>query len=77
MARKKGKNKKKPVKYKAITLKITTRQKRSLSNFCKSRHTTPNKLIKKVMKPYLQNYADLAVSVSSVKVNQLALFEQE
>jgi hypothetical protein len=77
MARKKVKKKKKPLKFKTITLKITARQKRSLSNYCKSRRTTPNKLIKKAMKPFLQNYADLEVNVSAVKVNQLALFEQE
>lgn len=77
MARKKIKKKKRPIKYKTISLKITGRQKRSLNNYCKAHRTTPNKLIKKVLKPYLQNYSDLVVNVNSAKANQLALFDQE
>jgi hypothetical protein len=75
MARKKAKKTRKPIKFKTITIKVTARQKKSLMNYSKSRRTTPNKLIKKAIRPLLQNYADLEVtSTSPVKVNQLELF---
>jgi hypothetical protein len=71
---KKSKKARKPVKYKTITIKVTSRQKKSLTNFCKSRRTTPNKLIKKAIGPLLQNYADLEVNSTGLRVNQLELF---
>jgi hypothetical protein len=75
MARKKAKKTRKPIKFKTITIKVTARQKKSLINYSKSRRTTPNKLIKKAIRPLLQNYADLEVTTNShVKVNQLELF---
>jgi hypothetical protein len=75
MPRKKAKKTRKPLKFKTITIKVTARQKKSLINYSKSRRTTPNKLIKKAIRPLLQNYADLEVTSSShVKVNQLELF---
>ena len=77
MPRKKAKKSRKPLKFKTITIKVTARQKKSLTNYCKSRRTTPNKLIKKAIRPLLHNYADLEVNLPSVKVNQLALFDQE
>jgi hypothetical protein len=77
MPRKKAKKGRKPLKFKTITIKVTAKQKKSLVNFAKSRRTTPNKLIKKAIRPLLQNYAGLEVNSTSVKVNQLALFDQE
>ena len=68
------KKKRKPVRYKTITITVTARQKRSLVNFCKSRKTTPAKVIKKAIRPLLTDYADLKVNLSSEKVNQLQLF---
>lgn len=77
MARKKAKKTRKAIKYKIISIKITTRQKKSLMNFCKSRHSTPNKIIKKAIGPLLKNYAGLEVNNTPVKVNQLELFKME
>lgn len=75
MPRKAAKKARKPVKFKTITIKVTARQKKSLMNFSKSRHTTPNKVIKKAIRPLLQNYAGLEVeNFSQVRVNQLELF---
>jgi hypothetical protein len=70
----KGKKKRKPVRYRTVTLKLSARQKRSLDRFARSRRTTPNKLIKKAIRPLLENYADLEVRITSQKVNQLQLF---
>lgn len=69
-----AKKKRKPVKYKTITVTVTARQKKSLVNFCKSRKTTPNKIIKKAIRPLLTDYVDLKVNHSNEKVNQLQLF---
>jgi hypothetical protein len=75
MPRKKAKKARKPIKFKTITIKVTARQKKSLINFSKSRRTTPNKLIKKAIRPLLQNYADLEIGRNNhEKVNQLELF---
>ena len=64
----------KPVRYRTINLKLTTRQKRSLENFCKSRGTTPNKIIKKSIRPLLDNYSSSVPSLPQVSANQLKLF---
>ncbi len=68
------KKKRKPVRYKTVSITLTARQKKSLVNFCRSRRTTPTKVIKKAIGPLLQNYHDLQVSPGSEKVNQLQLF---
>jgi hypothetical protein len=67
----------KPVRYRTIKLKLTTRQKRSLENFCKSRGTTPTKIIKKSIRPLLENYASSVPSQPTVSANQLKLFGTE
>jgi len=75
MPRKKAKKARKPVKFKFITIKVTARQKKSLMNYSKSRHSTPNKLIKKAIRPFLENYTDLIVAANKQeKHNQLQLF---
>ena len=75
MPGKKPKKSRKPVKFKVITIKVTARQKKSLMNYSKSRHTTPNKLIKRAIRPLLENYSDLVVVVNKQeKLSQLQLF---
>ncbi len=71
------KKKKKAVKYKQVTITISARQKKSLMNFCKSRKSTPNKIIKKAIRPLLENYEHLEVNHVSSKVSQLQLFSME
>lgn len=67
----------KAIRYKTIIFKLTVRQKRSLDRFARSRRTTPNKLIKKAIRPLLENYAELEVNHTNGKVNQLKLFQGE
>ena len=75
MSRKKVKKARKREKYKIITIKVTARQKKSLMNYSKLRHTTPNKLIKKAILPFLQNYADVELIPNpKAQVLQLELF---
>lgn len=71
------KKKKKTVKYKQVTITISARQKKSLTNFCKSRKSTPNRIIKKAIRPLLENYHDMEITHVSSKVNQLQLFSME
>jgi hypothetical protein len=68
------KKKRKPIRYKTITITVTAKQKKSLVNFCRSRKTTPAKIIKKAIRPLLSDYADLKVNISNERVNQLQLF---
>ncbi|MBL7137527.1 MAG: hypothetical protein ISS17_01985 [Bacteroidales bacterium] len=77
MPRTRAKKRGKSIRYKSLTIKLTTRQKRSLERFAKSRRTTTNKLIKKAIRPLFENYADLEVNMNNEKVNQLQLFESE
>jgi hypothetical protein len=73
----KQKKKRKKIRYKVIKIKLTTRQKKSLDNFCKSRKTTPNKLIKKSIRHFLENYHGLEINHEEGKHKQLERFEQE
>ena len=71
------KKKRKKVKFKAITFKLSPRQKRSLINYCEARKTTPNKLIKKAIRRYIQFYASDVPAEYFVTENQLDLFEED
>jgi hypothetical protein len=69
------KKKRKPIRYKSITFKLTARQKKSLDNFCKARRSTPIKAIKTAIRPLIENYATSAPpELSFVTPNQLELF---
>jgi hypothetical protein len=71
----KKKNKRKKVKYKIVKIKVSQRQKKSLDNFCKSHKTTANKLIKKSIRHFLENYTHTVPPDNNVSVNQLKLFK--
>ena len=73
----KKKKKRKVVKFKTIKIKVTARQKKSLENFCKSRKTTPNKVIKKSIRPLLENYAGLVPVQGNEKIKPVQLFGEE
>jgi hypothetical protein len=68
--------KRKKVKYRSIELKLSARQKQSLLNYCDARHTTPNKLIKKCIRKYTENFAGKVPEEYYVTENQLVLFEE-
>jgi hypothetical protein len=71
------KKKRKNIRFKTIKIKVSSRQKKSLENFCKARKTTPNKIIKKSIRPLLENYMDLIPSNNTEKIRQLNLFAEE
>ncbi|MFO7613237.1 MAG: hypothetical protein R6W71_01210 [Bacteroidales bacterium] len=68
------KKKRKKVRYRIIKLKLTAGQYNSLLGYCNARKTTPNKLIKKLLKPRLQ-YVNGVPEDFYVTENQLELFE--
>lgn len=65
----------KKIRYTKITFKLTSRQKRSLLNYCEARHTTPNKLIKKSIKRYINGFDKSVPEEYYITENQLDLFE--
>jgi len=64
------------VRYTTVTFKLTSRQKRSLVNYCRARQTTPTKVIKKSIKRYIENFAIEVPEELYVTENQLDLFEE-
>jgi hypothetical protein len=73
----KKKKKRKATRFRMIKIKVSAKQKKSLENFCKSRRTTPNKIIKKAIRPLLENYVNAVLPKNNEKVKQLALFSSE
>ncbi len=65
------------MKYRDVTLKLSANQKRSLVNYCQARKTTPTKLIKKMIRPFLQNYSRGVPEQYWKTENQLELFAAE
>lgn len=75
MALAKRKKAKRKIKYKKITFKLSARQKKSLENYCEARQTTPNKLIKKAIKRFINGF-DTSVPEDYYKSEkQLDLFD--
>jgi hypothetical protein len=73
----KKKKKRKATQFKTIKIKVSSKQKKSLENFCKARRTTPNKIIKKAIRPLLENYVNETPRKNDGKVKQLMLFPSE
>ncbi|MCK4288757.1 MAG: hypothetical protein KAW86_06110, partial [Bacteroidales bacterium] len=67
----------KAVKYRPFVIILTAKQKKSLENYCHARKTTPLKLIKKVIRPYLNRFEKNVPDEYYVTENQLNLFEEE
>ena len=66
--------KRKKVRYSEVRIRLSYKQKRSLLNYCHARKTTPNKLIKKMIRPYITNYAVDVPEEYYATENQLDLF---
>ncbi len=70
------KKKRRSVKYKAISFKLTARQKKTLEAYCSVRHTTPLKLIKRSIQHFLTLNPD-DPPPDYTTANQLDLFWEE
>lgn len=67
----------KPTVFKEIIFKLSVRQRKSLRNYCKARKTTPTKLIKKMIRPFTESYAETVPEDYYITENQLDLFKIE
>jgi hypothetical protein len=72
----KRKSKKKKVRFKTISFKLTSNQNKSLQNYCKARKTTPTKLIKKMIRSYISGYSKVVPEAFYFTENQLDMFEE-
>jgi hypothetical protein len=72
----KRRKKRKVVRFKTVTFKISSRQKRSLMNYCNARGITPNKLIKRCIRKYLEGFADHVPENYFITEKQLELFAE-
>jgi hypothetical protein len=73
----KRKRHRKKVRYSKMTITLSSRQKKSLKNYCVARKTTPTKLIKKVIHRYINGFDKQVPDEYLVSERQLELFEQE
>jgi hypothetical protein len=64
-------------KFTRISFKLSDRQMKSLKNYCEARQTTPNKLIKKSIKFYTENFEKSVPEKYHVTHNQLNMFEDD
>ncbi len=70
-------SKKKKVKYKKITFKISDNQREALEVICRRQKTTPIRFLKSVIKKQTARYKAAPAPVSYVTENQLQLFDLE
>ena len=70
------KSKRRNYKYHAVTFKLSAGQYRSLRNYCKARHTTPIKLIKRNISRFLTAYEYEVPQDLYLTENQLDLFSE-
>lgn len=68
------KKKRKKIKYREVSFRLSAKQKKSLQNYCRARKTTPTKLIKKMIRPYISQYADSVPDEYYITEKQLDLF---
>ncbi len=69
--------KKKRKKFKTLSFKLSARQMRSLRNYCEARQTTPTKLIKKVIRDYIEKFDKEVPDKYKGSHNQLDMFNEE
>jgi len=77
MSPSKRRKRRKKVRYHTVKLKLTSAQRKSLLNYCEARKTTPTRLIKKMIRPFISHYAVKVPEELYVTENQLQLFDQE
>ncbi len=65
--------KKKKIKYKPITFKLSDRQKKSLEAYCRRNNTTVNKYIKSAIKEALKDGRKPSYSIPQVSKGQMDL----
>ena len=57
--------------------KLGHRQAQSLQNYCELKNSTPNQLIKSLLKYYVEDFTDEKLGKDKVDNKQLSLFEEK
>lgn len=71
------KKKRKPVRFRQISFKLTEGQKTALDRYCTAYKTTPVRFIKSLVNSHVERYRPESPPQSFVTENQLPLFEEE
>lgn len=71
-----ARSRKRKIGYKAVKFKLSKKQFTSLQNYCEARKTTPNKLIKKSIRYYTENFSDVVPPRFYATANQLDMFKE-
>ena len=64
-------------KFKTVSFKLSARQMKSLKNYCEARQTTPTKLIKKVIREYIERFDKEVPDKYKGSHNQLHMSNEE
>jgi hypothetical protein len=73
--KKSTRKKRRKVRYQSVKLKLSKKQQQSLELYCQARKTTPNKLIKKMIRPFFKYTKELPEE-SFATANQLDMFKE-
>lgn len=60
--------------YRKLSLRLSRKQINSLHNYCEINQVTPNKLIKGLLKTYVEDYTDEKIGKEEADKRQLKLF---
>jgi hypothetical protein len=72
----KSKKRRKKIRYKSISLKVSANQYKTLQRYCSKHKLTPNKVFKKALKVYLERFGPV-LDGQTIRVgeNQLTIFD--
>lgn len=70
------KRKRKPIRYRQVSFKLTEGQKAALDRFCRMNKTTPVRYIKWLVNTHVERYRPDMPPPSYATDNQLELFEE-
>ncbi len=72
-----SRRKRKNIKYRQVSFKLSEYQKKALDRYCKMNQITPVRFMKALINGHVERYRDQAPSTSYVTDNQLQLFESD
>ncbi len=70
-------SKRRPVKFRKVSFKLTEGQKAALDRFCRMNNTTPVRFIKALVNHHVERYRPESQPPSYVTENQLELFDKD
>lgn len=62
--------------FRKVSFKLSHHQISSLQNYCALEMITPNKLIKGLLKSYIEDYTDEKIGKNKIDTRQLTLFRE-